>query len=99
MTFTTQLSTGIVSMIATDWSAAGCAFARVQVTDADGRISVQEVRAVQAAATDGGMRGAVPRPGMRRAFPPCHADRAGLPHHVARRASAGRKVRAHHRKI
>ena len=24
MTFTTQLSTGIVSMIATDWSAAGC---------------------------------------------------------------------------
>jgi hypothetical protein len=24
MTFTTQLSTGIVSIIATDWSAAGC---------------------------------------------------------------------------
>jgi hypothetical protein len=69
------------------------------VVDADVRIYVQEVRAVHTVATDGGMRPAVQLPGVPRAFSPCHADRARLPHHVARRASAGRKVRAHHRKI
>jgi hypothetical protein len=45
------------------------------------------------------MRPAVRLPGMRRAFSPCHPDRARLPHHVVRSASGRRKVRAHHRKI
>jgi hypothetical protein len=45
------------------------------------------------------MRPAVRLPGMRRAFSPCHPDRARLPHHVGRSASGRRKVRAHHRKI
>src|SRR5438309_9038552 len=45
------------------------------------------------------MRPAVRLPGMRRAFSPCHPDRARLPHHVGRRSSGRRKVRAHHRKI
>src|SRR5215475_612623 len=98
MTFTTQLSTGMVSIIATDWSAAGCVCPD-EVVDANVRIYVQEVRAVHTVATDGGMRPAVRLPGMPRAFSPCHPHRARLPHHVARRASAGRKVRAHHRKI
>jgi hypothetical protein len=69
------------------------------VVDADVRIYVQEVRAVHTVATDGGMRPAVRLPGMRRAFSPCHPDRARLPHHVGRSASGRRKVRAHHRKI
>ena len=38
-------------------------------------------------------------PECRARSPPCHPDCAGLPHHVGRSASAGRKVRAHHRKI
>jgi hypothetical protein len=63
--------------------------------DADVRIYVQEVRAVHTAASDGGMRVAVLLPGMRRACPPCPPDRARLPHHVGRRASDQRKVRAH----
>jgi len=69
------------------------------VVDANVRIYVQEVRAVHTVATDGGMRPAVRLPGMRRAFSPCHPDRARLPHHVGRSASGRRKVRAHHRKI
>jgi hypothetical protein len=69
------------------------------VVDADVRIYVQEVRAVHTVATDGGMRPAVRLPGVPRAFSPCHADRARLPHAVAQRASGRRKVRAHHRKI
>ena len=69
------------------------------MVDADVRIYVQEVRAVHTDASDGGMRPAVRLPEMPRAFSPCHADRARLPHHVARRSSGRRKVRAHHRKI
>jgi hypothetical protein len=99
MAFTAQLSTGIVPTVATDWSAAGCVFGRMQVVDADVRIYVQEVRAVHTAAGDGGMRAAVRLPGMRRACPPCPPDRTRLPHHVGRRASGRRKVRAHHRRI
>jgi hypothetical protein len=99
MAFTAQLSTGIVPIIATDWSAAGCVFGRMQVVDADVRIYVQEVRAVHTAASDGGMRAAVRLSGLRRARPPCPPDRTRLPHHVGRRASGRRKVRAPHRRI
>jgi len=67
--------------------------------DADVRIYVQEVRAVHTNASDGGMRAAVRLPGMRRACPPSHPDRARLSHHVGRRAAGRRKVRAHHRWI
>ena len=65
--FTVRLSTGIVSTIATDWSAAG--YVSEQVVDADVRIYVQEVRAVHTGAGDGGMRVAVRLPGMRYACP------------------------------
>jgi hypothetical protein len=44
------------------------------------------------------MRAAVRLPGMRRACPSCSLDRTTLPHHVGRRASGWRKVRAHHRR-
>ena len=70
-----------------------------QVVDADVRIYVQEVRAVHTVASDGGMRAAVRLPGMRCAFSPRPPDRTRLPHHVGRRASDRRKVRAHRRKI
>jgi hypothetical protein len=67
--------------------------------DADIRIYVQEVRAVHTAATDGGVRAALRLPGMQRAFSPCPPDRAKLPHHVGRRPSGRRKIRARHRRI
>src|SRR5262249_26310703 len=67
--------------------------------DADVRIYVQEVRAVHAAASDGGMRAAVRLPGMWRACPSCPPDRTSLPQYVGRSASGRRKVRAHHRRI
>jgi hypothetical protein len=99
LTFTVRQSTGTVSHYRDGPVRRRMRLGRRQVVDADVRIYVQEVRAVHAAAADGGMRAAVRLPGMPRACPPCPSDRTKLPYRVARSASGRRKVRAHHRRI
>jgi hypothetical protein len=94
-----RLLTGIVSHNRDGRVRRRMRFGWRQVVDADVRIYVQEVRAVHAAATDGGMRAAVRLPGMQCACPPCPPDRAKLPQHVGRNASGRCKVRAHYRRI
>jgi hypothetical protein len=97
LTFTARLPTGIVSRSRDGLVRRRMRFGRR--VDADIRIYVQEVRAVHTAATDGGVRAAIRLPGMQRACAPCSPDRAKLPHHVRRRASGRRKIRARHRRI
>jgi len=70
MTFTTELSTGIVSINRDGLVRRQDAFCRTEVVDADVRIYVQEVRAVHTVSSDGGMRPAVRLPEMRRGVLP-----------------------------
>jgi hypothetical protein len=69
LTFTVGLSIGIVLCNRDGLVRRRMCSGRRQVVDANVRIYVQEVRAVQTAASDGRMRTAVRVPGMRRACP------------------------------
>src|SRR5262249_4030128 len=74
-------------------------FSRIWAVVADCRIMAEKSGAVTTVGGDGGLRAAVRLPGMRRVFPPCHPDRAWLPHHVGRSASDRPEVREDQRKI
>src|SRR5437762_12889995 len=99
MTFTTQLSTGIVSIIATDWSAAGCVLPGCRWSMPTYEYMCKKCGPFTQfrAMAECDLPSACPECGAR--SPRVILTAPGCPHHVGRRASAGREVRAHHRKI